>query len=221
MLKYPCLVLDHDDTVVQSEATLNYPCFCDILDQFRPGEKISLTEYINECSRLPFAEMCRQRYGFTEQELHDEYSFWKNYIRMHTPDPFPGIERIIRQQKEAGGLICVVSLSGTENILRDYKTHFGIVPDAVYSWDLPEHQRKPSTYPLKHIMETYRLSPSQLLMVDDMKPGATMAKAVGVPVAFAAWSRLEYPEIMAEMSDLSDFTFRKTQELERFLFREE
>ena len=24
MLKYPCLVLDHDDTVVQSEATVNY-----------------------------------------------------------------------------------------------------------------------------------------------------------------------------------------------------
>ena len=28
MLKYPCLVLDHDDTVVQSEATVNYPFFC-------------------------------------------------------------------------------------------------------------------------------------------------------------------------------------------------
>ena len=27
MLKYPCLVLDHDDTVVQSEATIHYPCF--------------------------------------------------------------------------------------------------------------------------------------------------------------------------------------------------
>ena len=27
MLKYPCLVLDHDDTVVQSEATVNYPFF--------------------------------------------------------------------------------------------------------------------------------------------------------------------------------------------------
>jgi len=27
MLKNPCLVLDHDDTVVQSEATVNYPFF--------------------------------------------------------------------------------------------------------------------------------------------------------------------------------------------------
>ena len=25
MLKYPCLVLDHDDTVVQSEKTIGYP----------------------------------------------------------------------------------------------------------------------------------------------------------------------------------------------------
>ena len=37
MLKYPCLVLDHDDTVVQSEATINYPFFCYILNRFRPG----------------------------------------------------------------------------------------------------------------------------------------------------------------------------------------
>ena len=37
MLKYKCLVLDHDDTVVQSEATINYPFFVYILDQYRPG----------------------------------------------------------------------------------------------------------------------------------------------------------------------------------------
>ena len=36
MLKYPCLVLDHDDTVVQSEATVNYPCFCEFLEKMRP-----------------------------------------------------------------------------------------------------------------------------------------------------------------------------------------
>jgi phosphoglycolate phosphatase/pyrophosphatase PpaX len=221
MGRYPCLVLDHDDTVVQSEATLNYPCFCEFLDLYRPGEKLTLDEYINTCSCQPFVEMCRQRYGFTEEELQKEYLFWKDYIRRHTPAPFPGIDQIIRRQKEEGGLICVVSMSGTENILRDYNAHFGITPDAIYSWDLPEHLRKPNTYPLKSIMETYHLSPSQLLMVDDMKPGAQMAKTMGVPVAFAAWSRLDYPQIMEQMTAISDFTFRKTQELEEFLFREE
>ena len=45
MLKYKCLVLDHDDTVVQSEATINYPFFCQVLDRFRPGATITAREY--------------------------------------------------------------------------------------------------------------------------------------------------------------------------------
>ena len=46
MLKYPCLVLDHDDTVVQSEATINFPFFVYILNQIRPGAAITLEEYV-------------------------------------------------------------------------------------------------------------------------------------------------------------------------------
>ena len=37
MLKYRCLVLDHDDTVVQTMRTLSYPFWCLELEQFRPG----------------------------------------------------------------------------------------------------------------------------------------------------------------------------------------
>ena len=138
MLKYPCLVLDHDDTVVQSEATVNYPFFCYILNQFRPGTKITLHEYTEGCFRLGFADMCRKWYNFTEQEIVDEYHGWQKYIVDHIPAPFPGIGDIIRRQKEAGGKICVVSHSCIQNITRDYETHFGILPDDIYGWDLPE-----------------------------------------------------------------------------------
>lgn len=220
MLKYPCLVLDHDDTVVQSEATVNYPYFCYILDQFRPGTKITLQEYTEGCFHLGFADMCRQWYGFTEQELVDEYLGWKKYIEHHIPAPYPGIERIIRRQKENGGLICVVSHSCNQNITRDYTTHFGILPDEIYGWDLPEEKRKPSTYPLEQIMAKYSLSPSQLLVVDDMKPAWEMASKVGAPIAFAGWSRKDCPEITAEMTRLCDYTFDSTQTLEHFLFDE-
>jgi len=99
MLKYPCLVLDHDDTVVQSEATVNYPFFCYILNQFRPGTKITLHEYTEGCFRLGFADMCRKWYNFTEQEIVDEYHGWQKYIVDHIPAPFPGIGDIIRRQK--------------------------------------------------------------------------------------------------------------------------
>lgn len=219
MLKYPCLVLDHDDTVVQSEATVNYPYFCYILDQFRPGQNITLEEYIHGCFHMGFAEMCRKKYGFTEKELQDEYIGWQGYIRTHIPAPYPGIANIIRQQKEAGGLICVVSHSGAENITRDYIAHFGILPDEIFGWDLPEHQRKPNPYPLEQIMEKYHFTPQQLLVVDDMKPACDMASKVGAPVAFARWGKIESPEICALMESLCDYTFHTPAQLEDFLFR--
>lgn len=218
MLKYPCLVLDHDDTVVQSEATINYPFFVYILDQYRPGTTITLEEYVEGCCNLGFADMCRQWYGFTEQELVDEYKGWQEYIKDHIPAAFPGIEEIIRRQKENGGIICVVSHSSDQNILRDYREHFGILPDDIYSWDLPEHLRKPSTFALEDIMQKYDLSPSQLLVVDDMKPAYEMASKAGVPIAFAAWGRKDYPEIDAEMRRLCNFSFDSTKDLEKFLF---
>lgn len=218
MLKYPCLVLDHDDTVVQSEKTINYPYFCYILDQFRLGTKITWNAYIQGCNSLGFVEMCRQKYHFTEQELLEEYKGWKDFIRTHTPDAYPGIEQIIRRQKAEGGILCVVSHSGTENIMRDYQTHFDILPDAIYGWDLPEHQRKPNPYPLEDIMEKHNLSPTQLLVVDDMKPAWEMANKVHVPTAFAGWSKTDNPAITEEMTRLCNFSFFSTKELEKFLF---
>ena len=218
MLKYPCLVLDHDDTVVQSEATINYPFFVYILDQYRPGSTITLDEYVHGCCHLGFADMCRKWYGFSEQELVDEYKAWQEYIKTHIPAPFPGIGNIIRRQKEAGGMICVVSPSSDTNILRDYRAQFGIEPDAIYSWDLPEHLRKPSTYALEDIMQKYGFTQDQLLVVDDMKPAYEMASKAGVPIAFAAWGRKDYPQIAEEMRCLCDFSFDSTKDLEKFLF---
>lgn len=218
MLRFPCLVLDHDDTVVQSETTINYPFFCYILDQFRPGETITLEEYTNGCFHPGFADMCRQRYNFTEQELKDEYKGWMEYVMTHTPKPFPGIKNLILRYKEAGGIICVVSHSSKQNITRDYQTHFGIQPDDIYGWDLPEHQRKPSTYPLEQIMNKYHLKPTDILVVDDLKPAWIMCKNAGVPIAFAAWSKESCPAIMDEMTSLCDYTFHSPTQLERFLF---
>lgn len=218
MLKYPCLILDHDDTVVQSETTINYPYFCYILDHFRPGRTITLEEYTLGCFHQGFANMCREKFQFTEQELVEEYLGWKSYIRNHIPASFPGIEKIIRKQKEEGGLLCVVSHSSEENITRDYKAHFGILPDAIYGWDYPEEKRKPSTFPLEDIMARYGLTSKDMLVVDDLKPAWEMCSKAGVPIAFAGWGKLDVPQIVEEMESLCDFSFRSTEELYSFLF---
>lgn len=218
MLKFKCLVLDHDDTVVQSEKTLCYPFFCKTLAEYRPGCTITFEEYVTNCHHLGFTQMCKQLFQFTDQELAEEYASWKAYIETHIPDPYPGIREIIRKQKEAGGLICVVSHSGAETISRDYASHFGIQPDRIYGWDLPEEQRKPSPYPLLDIMQRYDLKPEELLVVDDIKLAWRMANPLGVKIAFAAWSKQEFAELAKEMTSLCDYTFSSTKELENFLF---
>lgn len=218
MPKYPCLVLDHDDTAVQSMKTLSYPFFLYILRKFRPGKTMSLTDYVRDCHDLGFAELCRLRFGFTDQELAEEHEMWMGYVLSHTPDPYPGIREILRRQKEEGGLVCVVSHSSSKNILRDYDAHFGIRPDAIYGWELPEQQRKPNPYPLLDIMEKYGLAPDQLLVVDDMKLSWKMAHPLGVKVAYAGWSDMGVPEIDEEMTRLCDHSFETVTAFGEFLF---
>lgn len=218
MLKYPCLVLDHDDTVVQSEKTVNFPYFQYILNEFRPGTTVTLQEYTQGCFHLGFVEMCRQWYGFSDAELSEEYRGWQSYVREHIPAPYPGIAEVIRRYKAAGGTVCVVSQSCRENITRDYLEHIGLLPDAIYGWDLPEAQRKPSPFALLDIMQRFGFRPEQLLVVDDMKPATEMAASVHAPVAFAGWGREDCPELAVEMKKICDFSFCTPQELEQFLF---
>lgn len=218
MLKYPCLVLDHDDTVVRSEATVNYPSFLHALDHFRPGQTIALEDFTRWCFSPGFFVMCREKFGFNDEEMKEEFQMWLEFLRSRIPPAFPGIERIIRRQKELGGIICVVSHSGIENITRDYRAHFDMLPDAIYGWDLPEHQRKPSTFPLEDIMQRFGFTARELLVVDDLKPGYDMARAAGVDMAFAAWGRNNVPEIPAFMKQYCDFSFDTVEELEAFLF---
>jgi len=218
MLKYKCLVLDHDDTVVQTEKTIGYPYFCYILDQFRPGETISFQDYVLDCHNYGFAEMCRRRWQFTEEEQKEEYRGWMEYVLTHIPEIFPGIDRVIHRQKEKGGLVCVVSHSSVQNITRDYAVHVGFQPDAIYGWDYPEELRKPNPFPLEDIMRRFELKPEDILVVDDMKLAWMMAHPLGVDIAFAAWGKQEFPELSGEMRSICDYAFDSPADLEAFLF---
>ena len=217
MLNYRCLVLDHDDTVVRSEETVNYPSFLEALKVLRPGRTITREEFTRWCFSPGFSALCSDYIGLTPEEIDVQYDMWRSYVATHIPPPYDGLRPILTRWKQEGGLLCVSSHSARENILRDYRLHFGLEPDQIFDWDLGEDRRKPSPYALQEIMRLYDLRPDELLMVDDLKPGYDMAHACGVPFACAVWSH-DDPEIRAFLRRFSDFYLETVQELEPLLF---
>lgn len=217
MLNYRCLVLDHDDTVVRSEETVNYPSFLEALKVLRPGRTITREEFTRWCFSPGFSALCSDYIGLTPEETDVQYDMWRSYVATHIPPPYDGLRPILTRWKQEGGLLCVSSHSAHENILRDYRLHFDLEPDQIFDWDLGEDRRKPSPYALQEIMRLYDLRPDELLMVDDLKPGYDMAHACGVPFACAGWSH-DDPEIRAFLRRFSDFYLETVQELEPLLF---
>ena len=44
-MEYPCLVVDHDDTVVNSTATVHFPSFCEFMAIHYPQMHYTLEDY--------------------------------------------------------------------------------------------------------------------------------------------------------------------------------
>ncbi len=187
-MKYKCLVFDHDDTVVDSTATIHYPCFAEYTRTRYPGKSCTLEEYFIKNFDPGFLEYCRDEYGMSEADLADETEYWRAWVNNHIPTAYPGIKEIMERQRAEGGLICVVSHSIEGNILRDYEKNSLPVPDAVYGWERPEHERKPHAFPLEDIMRRFSLRPEEILMIDDLKPGYDMAVKCKVDFAAVGWS---------------------------------
>lgn len=212
-----CLVLDHDDTVVRSEETVNFPAFQAALQQLRPGVQLTRKEFSLQCFRLGFFGMCSEIYHFTPEEQSLQLEFWTQYVRTHVPPVYDGLKPVLERFRAQGGLICVSSHSGRENITRDYQAHLGFLPDRIYGWDIGEDKKKPAPFALDDIMQAYGLAPRQLLVVDDMKPGFDMACSRNVPFACAGWSH-HGPEIAEFMKQNCECYLNTPQELAELLF---
>lgn len=216
-MRYPCLVLDHDDTIVNSTATIHYPCFCAFLQEVRPQAKhYTLEDYFRKNFDPGIIPFFTEEVGLSQQELEYEFQFWQRYVKPRVPQAFDGIREILRRHRAQGGLIAVVSHSMRENILRDYRQNDLPEPDAIFGWELPPAQRKPEPWPLEQIMREFSLPASALLMLDDLKPGFDMARAAGVDFAAAGWA-YDVPEIERFMRKNCDYYFKTVQEFGAFL----
>ena len=217
LMKYRCLVLDHDDTTVNSTPCIHYPAFLKILEELRPGTFYTKEEFLTQNFTPGLGEFYTRELGFTPGEMHREWEIWRAQVGSIVPPFLSGMPELIRKVKDAGGLICVVSHSFPEDIRRDYETAGVPLPDLIYGWDSDRSKCKPNPWPLQEIMRITGCGPEELLMVDDLKPGLDMAHACGVKFAACFWS-YDIPVIRSFMRESADYCLDSVSELEELLF---
>ena len=216
-MRFPCLIVDHDDTVVDSTATVHYPCFVEYTAKYFPHYRCTLEEYFVKNFDPGVVAFFRDEVGMTEAQMKHEQAYWNAFVQDHVPKAYPGMREVLWEQKRRGGTLCVVSHSYGKNILRDFRENGLPEPDAVFGWEYPPEQRKPSPYPLDAIMARFGCAPGEMLVLDDLKPGYDMARARGVPFVAAGWAN-DIPEIEAFMRDNCDAYFKTVDALRDYLF---
>ena len=217
-MRFKCLVLDHDDTVVNSSASIHFPSFVEYLRIFRPNmaDKYTFEEYILKNFHPGILQLFTDEIGLSEKELAEEEKFWANYVLGHIPSAYPGIGEIVADFKAAGGIVAVDSHSLTRYIERDWAHNDLPNPDVIYGWDIPKEMRKPSPATVIELMNKYGLSPDEVLVVDDLKPGYDMARGAGVCFAAAGWA-YDVPEIAEFMKKNCDYYLPSVASLRELL----
>lgn len=217
---YKCLILDHDDTAVNSTATIHYPAHLEVLEELRPGTSaVSLRGWFEKNFEPGIMEYMTDELGFSETEIRREYEIWRNFTTQRTPDFYPGFLEILYRFKERGGIVTVVSHSEKDLILRDYmaaESKHKIVPELIFGWDFDESKRKPHPWPVFQILETFSLRPEEALILDDLRPGVLMSRASGVEIAAAGWGH-DLPLIEKYMKKHCVAYFSNVEEFGNFI----
>jgi beta-phosphoglucomutase-like phosphatase (HAD superfamily) len=219
-LPYQCLILDHDDTAVNSTAVIHYPSHVESMRLLRPrAAAIDLEGWFLKNFEPGIMHYLTEELGLSQEELEIEYKIWRQYNTSRIPPFFPGFLESLRAYRARGGIITVVSHSEEDIILDTYRCAQGggdFLPDLVFGWDYDETRRKPSPWPVENILRRFNLSPDQALIVDDLKPGVLMSRATGVAIAAAGWAH-RIPEIHTYMRENCDIYFSSVEQFSSFI----
>lgn len=185
-MKYQCLILDHDDTAVNSSAIIHHPAHLESMQTLRPDHPpCTLEEWFLKNFDPGIMAYLRDEIGLNQDELAIEHKFWRRFTTTMTPEFYPGFIEALRCFRAAGGIVTVVSHSEADIIHK----HYGdFQPDAVFGWVEDETKRKPSPWPIEQILQRFHVPKKAALIVDDLKPGVLMAENAGVEIAAAGWA---------------------------------
>ena len=109
-MTYPCLVLDHDDTVVNSTATVHYPCFAEYTAKFFPkAKRYTLEEYVLKNFDPGVYDFFHGEVGMTEEDMKHEQAYWHEYVQHHVPQVYDGMRDILWDYVHAGATTAKIS----------------------------------------------------------------------------------------------------------------
>ena len=218
-LAYKCLVLDHDDTVVDSSATVHYPAYLETMRKARPDvEPVDLDGWFLKNFHPGILAYLTEELEFSREEMKAEYGVWRSYSSKIKPGFYPGVLDLLTEFSKRGGKIAVVSHSESDIIERDYRETGGgvVMPDIVFGWEMEEEQRKPSPWPVLEVMRRLSVTADEVLVVDDLKPAVLMARRAGVAIAGAGWGH-SIPTIVDYMEGNCDHYFKTIDAFRSFL----
>ena len=245
-MNFKILVLDHDDTVVNSTATIHYPSFIAYLEDYHPNlvGNYTLESFMEKNFHPGVLALFKDEIGMSEEEMAKEEKYWADFVEKVVPTAYDGMREIIADFKAQGGIVAVVSHSLTRYIERDYRENGLPTPDVIYGWDIPKENRKPSQWCINDLAgkfgvnpeeilvvddlkpgpwcindlaKRYGADPQEILVVDDLKPGYDMARSAGARFAAVGWAH-HVKTINDFMRKNCDFYLESTDELRKLLF---
>lgn len=109
-MRYRCLILDHDDTAVDSTGFIHYPSFIAALKELRPEQAdMSLETFIGYCFKPGFTKLCTDIMQFSPAEQRRQQEIWRQYNQARHAEFFSSFPELVQRFKKAGGLITVVT----------------------------------------------------------------------------------------------------------------
>ena len=212
-MKYKCLVLDFDDTLVRSTSEIHYPSFVRVVNLLRPGVKISLEEYNKYNFELGFVGLYKQILNFSDEEVMLEEDMWREYSKDIIPHMYPGIKEVIKKYEDMGGIITVISHNVKEKIVQTFIKNDLKEPKRVYGWDDKEYI-KPNPKGIDTIVKDFGLTREDVLVLDDLNTGYELAKKAYVDFAYAGWGETKTDEVEEFMKEKADYYLSSVKEFE-------
>jgi phosphoglycolate phosphatase/pyrophosphatase PpaX len=189
-VRYRCILIDHDDTAVDSTEAVHYPAHLEALRELRPGRTLPTKEQWLLYNFHGIMDYLVQELDLAPTELAREMEIWRNWTGSHVAPFFPGFLDLLTDYRRHGGLVAVISHSEAGDIERHYRAAGEplFVPDLIFGWEQDAGRRKPSPWPVQQALARFDCPAAEALVVDDLKPGVLMARAAGVDFAAAGWS---------------------------------